>query len=863
MAKVMKKVLIILIIAILVVEFSLCNTSFAANELTEQDITFISNLAGGLVLLIFWIPKLLATAILWFFSKTILLDIVKIDGMNDYPWFSGEIKVITPFDIFFNRFKLLDLNFFDMGSGAVIGQSIRESVATWFYVLRTISAVILLIILIYVGIRMALSTVATDRVKYRKMFFDWLCSLALIFVLQYLVIFLVKLNESIVYMIASLLTNNGAIQDSVGKAINEIVNKSLVGTGFVGIMAFLVYVIMIVQTVLFLIAYINRALKVAFLIIISPLISVTYSIDKMGDGKAQALEAWLKELAYTILIQPFHCIMYMAFVSAAAALMVDTGNTNVTTGLPSSLDPSVNQLTNGVLAILCLKFINDGEKVVRKIFNFQDDNSSTSMAAGAALAVMAVQKAKQVKGVGKNFKNSDLGKALTRDINKNPKLKEAKDKFDKAWKNTGLHKTITGVKAAKNKVFSSKAGKLASKYGKKSSAAVISAMAAAAMYATDSEGALESFAAGKRIYGMRSQRLNVTKSSAVQMGARAEADATAYEQKQSDEKNDKIIQDTTKELGDMGLSEDEIDRTEELEEKAKTAEKKSEDADENVDATRRAVAMEMRKKQVAVELAKINKQLNSGKYRKGSKEYNRLKTRKGQLKALESSTTFTEQELSKTDNDGRVKAARRSADEAREELNKAVKIATIARARQDAIDEKASFNSQAAREKRSKLRTRGISESEFASQKLVIADLIEKIKKQRELDMVDDDVEETDTNTGEHIVEIPSDSSQRTAERIGETIKHGVLVGSDFNIRDYMSDTLGITDYDDPNSLGHKLFAEIEKYQYMENVERVAESYRMASAAGASKDEHAEDLAATSRIIKRPKRKISRSDSSG
>ena len=55
--------------------------------------------------------------------------------------------------------------------------------------------------------------------------------------------------------------------------------------------------------------YIKRMLTVGFLIVIAPLITITYSIDKMGDGKSQALNAWLKEFIYNVLIQTFHCII--------------------------------------------------------------------------------------------------------------------------------------------------------------------------------------------------------------------------------------------------------------------------------------------------------------------------------------------------------------------------------------------------------------------------------------------------------------------------------------------------------------------------------------------------------------------------
>ena len=65
-------------------------------------------------------------------------------------------------------------------------------------------------------------------------------------------------------------------------------------------------------------------------------------------------------------------------------------------GIPLLESPEYNQLANGVLAILCLKFINDGEKVVRKIFGFQDDNSATSFGAGLAVGMLAINNAKKI-----------------------------------------------------------------------------------------------------------------------------------------------------------------------------------------------------------------------------------------------------------------------------------------------------------------------------------------------------------------------------------------------------------------------------------------------------------------------------------
>ena len=59
----------------------------------------------------------------------------------------------------------------------------------------------------------------------------------------------------------------------------------------------------------------------AFLTIIAPLVAMTYPIDKITDGKAQAFNMWLKEYIYNALIQPFHLIIYTVMVGTAMDLV--------------------------------------------------------------------------------------------------------------------------------------------------------------------------------------------------------------------------------------------------------------------------------------------------------------------------------------------------------------------------------------------------------------------------------------------------------------------------------------------------------------------------------------------------------------
>ena len=131
-----------------------------------------------------------------------------------------------------------------------------------------------------------------------------------------------------------------------------------VGTG-----ALIIYIIMIGVTLLYLVTYIKRMLTIAFLIIISPLITITYSIDKMRDNRSQALDTWMKEFMYNVLIQPFHCIIYLVFIKTALQLMHDS-----------------RSMASSVLAIIMILFMHKAEDIVKQIFNFQSASLGKAVA---------------------------------------------------------------------------------------------------------------------------------------------------------------------------------------------------------------------------------------------------------------------------------------------------------------------------------------------------------------------------------------------------------------------------------------------------------------------------------------------------
>lgn len=358
---------------------------------SEQDLLTKTGSAIGtagdfLVGLALYIPKAMAMG-LASLLRVLVYGITSIGSSGDGI---GSVDAII-----FNEAEITSIDFFDTSSNGTVNK-IRENISIWYYVFRNLSIVILLGILLYVGIRMAMSTVASDEAKYKKMFKDWVVSLALVFVLQYIMIFTIGVNNVLVDVLND--ARNNVQTSEAGKqydnALDQIAAQAWHVDFTVGISSTIVYIILVGMTILFLIMYIKRMLTIGFLIVISPLITITYSIDKMGDGKSQALNAWLKEFVFNVLIQPFHCIIYLIFASTAINLLTEQ-----------------QTLAAAVLSICMILFIFKGEKIVREIFNFRASSLGEAIGGAAAITTgLSMLKARGEKDKKKNVDTKKLPK---------------------------------------------------------------------------------------------------------------------------------------------------------------------------------------------------------------------------------------------------------------------------------------------------------------------------------------------------------------------------------------------------------------------------------------------------------------------
>ena len=178
--------------------------------------------------------------------------------------------------------------------------------------------------LVYIGIRIVISSSADDRAKYKQRVFDWIVAMCLIFFMHYIMLFTISmvdiLNNTIGETATSIPVN---ISDGTqfNTSLMGLVRLQAQYSDFASKVTFMIfYIALVVYTVKFTWVYMRRLVTMMFLTIIAPLVAMTYPIDKMNDGKAQAFNAWLKEYIFTALLQPFHLIIYTVLVGSALNL---------------------------------------------------------------------------------------------------------------------------------------------------------------------------------------------------------------------------------------------------------------------------------------------------------------------------------------------------------------------------------------------------------------------------------------------------------------------------------------------------------------------------------------------------------------
>lgn len=356
---------------------------------TPGPLKIITTALDGIVGILFLIPKTVFLILLYTAGQVINLAA------------GGEFSIES---IIFNQavkhpIGIISISFFDSKGSNKSGTNelIQENIATWYVAIRNIAITILVIVAMYIAIRMLLATTSEKKAQYKEILIYWIQSLALVFVLHYIMVGIIAINDALVNSLykagEQVITgkNNNIMETLFINAFKAIrITTSLANT--------IAYLVLCVVTIMFFISYLKRMMTTAFLIIIAPLVTVTYSIDKIGDGKSQALNAWLKEFSYTVLIQPFHCITYLALGSIGTQLLERN-----------------NSFGDIFIGIYFLSFILQSENIVRGIFGITPNNiTNVAGEIGLLTAVAGKLSGNKNKGIqysGDSKTNRFIGEA--------------------------------------------------------------------------------------------------------------------------------------------------------------------------------------------------------------------------------------------------------------------------------------------------------------------------------------------------------------------------------------------------------------------------------------------------------------------
>lgn len=306
---------------------------------------------------------------------------------------SVNIPVITytPEEIFSNRVPALDVNFIKPsvietevpeGGTRNIAKQIQSIIAGWYNAIRSLAIVGLLSVLVYLGIRMLMTSIAADKAKYKKMMVDWLVAMCLVLVLHYIMAFALTMTETITSMLAPDLGKTILVKFDGDVKVGDNRSKTPFYTNLMGYVRLMIqatdlnnkiaflalYIMLVIYNVRFTWTYLKRVLTMAFLTLIAPIVALTYPIDKASDGKAQAFDMWIKEFAFNALLQPLHLFLYMVLLGSAIHIAA----------------------INPLYAIACLAFIIGAEKLLKQMFGFNKASGGTLGTLAGAAGVTAL-----------------------------------------------------------------------------------------------------------------------------------------------------------------------------------------------------------------------------------------------------------------------------------------------------------------------------------------------------------------------------------------------------------------------------------------------------------------------------------------
>ena len=299
-------------------------------------------------------------------------------------------------------------------SNKAIIQELREQLAKWYYIIMVLAFAAMLVMLIVVGIKMAISSVASEKAVYKRMLVDWVVGFIIIVGIHLIMLFIITANEGLVKTVhdfsvkmnekqmsrLKLMTlseesgKSAYTNDEIEiKVYEEIRTRAYDPKLTVGLPGMVMYMTLVYFAVRYTIVYVKRLFTIMVLTLMGPGLGVAYAYQKVFSGRSPAYKTWLKEYIMNVIIQVVHAILYSVFVTQALILSLDS-------------------LAGMIIALVFLNYILKAEKLFRRIFKMGEKDSLLGKTADAGDPDNIKQPFNAVKSFIKADATRELGHAL-------------------------------------------------------------------------------------------------------------------------------------------------------------------------------------------------------------------------------------------------------------------------------------------------------------------------------------------------------------------------------------------------------------------------------------------------------------------
>lgn len=196
------------------------------------------------------------------------------------------------------------------------GTGLKGIVSTWYQISRMIALAATLVMLVYVAIQILISSTGQSKAKYMDLLKDWLLCLLLIFTMHYILSAILFISDWVSAFFLSVATTMMNGTDPYKLVMDNTFNFN-----DFSIIYAIIWLVLLAFTFIIFIAYIKRLILICFIVIISPLVILASTIEKLRGKGGGLLSNMLKEFSTNVIIQPLDALLFTIIISAFTMCM--------------------------------------------------------------------------------------------------------------------------------------------------------------------------------------------------------------------------------------------------------------------------------------------------------------------------------------------------------------------------------------------------------------------------------------------------------------------------------------------------------------------------------------------------------------